>query len=167
MSILLISCLLFSSIGVNGSVGLAWPARETVPTFSINVHGHFLEWGFVEVGVDFWLFLYAHGYDLVHIEMEHAAMESYSVTAGPNITLGPFSLKCGAGISHHRFSASTWGQYVDYSDSDWGFHISGSIWFRPFWKMNLIMKHKYYWVDIGNDDPDFDTYSVTFGVAIN
>lgn len=109
MSIFLISHLLFSSIGVNGSVGLAWPARETVPTFSINVHGLFLEWAFAEVGVDFWLFLYIHGYDPFHTEMEHAAMETYSVTVGPNIPLGRVSLRFGAGISHHRFSASTWG----------------------------------------------------------
>lgn len=50
MSIFLVSCLLYSSIGVNGSVGLAWPARETVLIFSGNVHGHFLKWGFAEVG---------------------------------------------------------------------------------------------------------------------
>ncbi|KPK20718.1 MAG: hypothetical protein AMJ70_08180 [Dehalococcoidia bacterium SG8_51_3] len=168
MSILLVGCLLFSSIGVNASVGLGWSAGVPVAIGSGNVHGHFLRWGFAEVGVDLWISPpFVHGSDIAHLEMELAGMISYSATVGTNIQMDIIALKFGAGIDHHRFWATTWKQQPDYSDSDWGFHILGSVGLRVFWKVSLIMKYKYTLVDIDNDDPNLDTHSVTFGIAVN
>jgi len=168
MSMFLISCLLLSNIGVNASFGLGVPAGLPLVIGSGNVHGHFLKRGFAEVGVDLWLSPpIVHGSDILHMEMELAMMTSYSATVGANIPIGPVALKLGGGVDYHQFRATTWKQYDDYSDSDWGFHILGSIWFRAFWKMSLIMKYKYTLVDIDNDDPNLDAHSVTFGIAIN
>jgi hypothetical protein len=168
MSVFLLSCLLFNSIGVNAGVGLGWSAGVPVAVGSGNVHGDFLKWGFAEVGVDLWISPpFVHGSDIAHLEMELAGMRSYSATVGANIQMDIIALKFGTGIDHHRFWATTWEQQQDYSDSDWGFHILGGVWLRAFWKVSLIMKYKYTWVDIGDDVPNLDTHSVTFGMAIN
>ena len=173
MNVFVLSCLLFGSfynnIGVNGHVGFAWPTGETVPMFGagFNVHAHFLKWGFAQTGVDLWLSppIFYGGWPQ-HAQIGLAATESYSATVGANVPMGPLAFKLGPGISYHRFEIYT-DNNDDYSESYWGFHMLASVWLRIFWKLSLTMSQKYSWLDITDVDTKRNTYSFTFGVAIN